>query len=195
MAWKFRQEFQSRLGLVFDHFLTIYHSFPGRITAETFKSQITAVVDIWEDWIVFPPEFTQHLRKRLEGQVREEAPVVEEAPAVVEEPAPAPVSRFKTSSFKPADVLVELPKTTSVQDDDGETPMDMESDVDGQPLDDIDGEPLENIDGDPMDDIDGNPVDDDIDGAPLEDDVDGAPLDEDIDGAPIGDVDREPMMA
>jgi U2-associated protein SR140 len=142
---------------------------------------------------VFPPEFTQHLRKRIEGQVQEEAPLVEEAPAVVEEPTPAPVSRFKTS-FKPADEVAEPPKITTAQDDGGDSPMDMESDVDGQPLDDIDGEPLEYIDGEPMDDIDGAPLDDGIDGAPLEDDIDGAPLDVDIDGAPIGDIDGEPMV-
>jgi U2-associated protein SR140 len=194
MAWKFRQEFQSRLGLVFDHFSTIYHSFPGRITAETFKGQITGVLDIWEDWIVFPPDFTLHLRRRIEGQVREDAPVVEEAPVVVEEPTPAPVSRFITSTFKPADELAEFPKTTTVQDDGGGTPMDTDSDVDGQPLGDIDGEPLENIDGEPMEDIDGAPLEDDIDGAPLEYDIDGAPLDEEIDGAPMGDVDGELMV-
>jgi U2-associated protein SR140 len=195
MAWKFRQEFQSRLGLVFDHFSTIYHSFPGRITAETFKGQITAVIDIWEDWIIFPPEFTQQLRRRIEGQVQEEAPVVEEAPMIVEEPVPAPVSRFKTSSFKPAEELAEPPKTTVIQDEGGETPMDVESDVDGQSLDDnVDGEPLENVDGEPLDDIDGAPLEDDIDGAPLEDDIDGAPLEEDIDGTPMEDVDGEPMF-
>jgi len=202
MAWKFRQEFQSRLGLVFDHFSTIYHSFPGRITAETFKGQITAVLDIWEDWIVFPPEFTQHLRRRIEGQVEEEVPVVEEAPVVVEEPAPAPVSRFKTSSFKPADDLPEPSKTTTAEDDGDGTPMDMGSDVDGEPLGDIDGEPLENVDGEPIDvdgtpvddDIDGVPLEDDIDGAPVEDDIDGAPVDEDIDGTPMEDVDGEPLF-
>jgi len=194
MAWKFRQEFQSRLGLVFDHFSTIYHSFPGRITAETFKGQITSVLDIWEDWIVFPPEFTLHLRRRIDGQVQEEAPAVEEVPLVAEEPAPAPVSRFKTSSFKPADELAELPKTTTVQDDDGETPMDIGSDVDGDSMSDVDGEPLEDIDGKPLDDIDGIPLEEDIDGAPLEDDVDGVPLDEDMDGASMDDVDGEPMI-
>ncbi|KAF8756938.1 kinase-like protein [Rhizoctonia solani] len=36
-AWKFRQEFESRLGGVFDHLCAIHRSFPGRITAETFK--------------------------------------------------------------------------------------------------------------------------------------------------------------
>ena len=141
---------------------------------------------------MFPPDFTLQMRRRIEGQVQEEVPVVEEEPVMVEEPAPAPVSRFKTS-FKPADEPVE-PKTASIQDDGEGTPMDTESDVDGQPLDDVDGEPLENIDGEPMDDIDGAPLDDDIDGAPLEDDIDGAPLDDDIDGAPMGDVDGEPMV-
>ena len=189
MAWKFRQEFQSRLGLVFDHFSTIYHSFPGRITAETFKSQITTVLDIWEDWIVFPPEFTLQLRQRIEGQVQEEAPKVEETPVVVEEYTPAPVSRFKTSSFKPAEESTEHFKTAS-QDDGGEAPMDEESDIDGVPLGDVDGEPLDDADGEPMDDIDGAPLDDDIDGAPMEDDIDGAPLDNEIDGAPM----EEPMI-
>ncbi|KAH9176395.1 hypothetical protein EDB89DRAFT_1941163 [Lactarius sanguifluus] len=191
MAWKFRQEFQSRLGLVFDHFSTIYHSFPGRITAETFKSQITTVLDIWEDWIVFPPEFTLHLRQRIDGQVQEEAPKVEEIPVVVEEYAPAPVSRFKTSSFKPAEEPAEHSKTLTGQDDGGEVPMDEESDIDGVPLGDVDGEPLDDVDGEPMDDVDGAPLDDDIDGAPLEDDIDGAPLGDDIDGAPMEDAGEE----
>ncbi len=194
MAWKFRQEFQSRLGLVFDHFSTIYHSFPGRITAETFKSQITTVLDIWEDWIVFPPEFTLHLRRRIEGQVQEEAPKVEETPVVIEEHAPAPVSRFKTSSFKPAEETSEHSKTPAALDDGGEAPMDEGSDVDGQPLDDVDEEPLDNVDGEPMDDIDGAPMDDDIDGAPLEDEIDGAPLDDDIDGAPLEDPGEQLMI-
>jgi len=70
---------------------------------------------------------------------------VEEAP--VEESAPAPVSRFKTSSFKPADELSEPPKSTLVQDDGGDAPMDTERDVDGQPMDDdVDEEHQEVVD-------------------------------------------------
>ncbi|KAJ8457780.1 hypothetical protein ONZ51_g11323 [Trametes cubensis] len=195
MAWKFRQEFQARLGLVFDHLSTIYHSFPGRITAETFKKQITAVVDIWEDWIVFPPDFTAELRQRLE----------------VEESTPSFTSKFKPSAFRPAD-MVEAAEPAPSQtadadagnddDDDGE-PMDEGSDVDGNPIDDVDGDPIdadvdgvpvENIDGDPMEDVDGDPVED-VDGEPLADDVDGAPIGEvDIDGEPMDDdVDGEPV--
>ncbi|EIM81231.1 uncharacterized protein STEHIDRAFT_67204 [Stereum hirsutum FP-91666 SS1] len=186
MAWKFRQEFQSRLGLVFDHFSTIYHSFPGRITAETFKKQITGVVDVWEDWIVFSPDFTRELRARLEGQVEQDEKdgnVAEEKGVVaegMEEKAPAFGSKFKASSFRPAEAVVE-PAVVPVAPDDGE-PMDEGSDIDGKPVeDDVDGQPLtEDVDGEPM-------VEGDVDGEPMavEEDVDGEPLDDDIDGAPI----------
>ncbi|KAA1476033.1 hypothetical protein DENSPDRAFT_826777 [Dentipellis sp. KUC8613] len=194
MAWKFRQEFQSRLGLVFDHFSTIYHSFPGRITAETFKKQIMAVVDIWEDWIVFAPEFTAELKQRIEGHTQEQAPVVKTPEVVVKEAAPAAPSRFKASTFKPAEVVAEAPAKPK-DDLDGE-PMDEGSDVDGVPLDDIDGVPLDDdvdgvplvdddVDGVPMDDIDGVPLDD-IDGVPMQaSDIDGEPMDDDIDGVPL----------
>lgn len=66
-AWKFRQEFERRLPVVFDHLSDIYKSFPGRMTANTFKQQVVSVVEVWEDWIVFPPDFTTDLRLRLEG--------------------------------------------------------------------------------------------------------------------------------
>lgn len=192
MAWKFRQEFQTRLGLVFDHLSTIYHSFPGRITAETFKKQITAVVDIWEDWIVFPPEYTSELRARLEGAtLKQEAAPVEQPTAEVKETAPAFTSKFKTSAFKPAETVESTEEPAQV--DDGE-PMDEGSDVDGQPVDDVDGDPIDaDVDGAPMENVDGEPMDD-VDGLPM-DDVDGAPLGEDVDGAPmnVGDVDGESM--
>ncbi|KAI0374052.1 hypothetical protein BV20DRAFT_962009 [Pilatotrama ljubarskyi] len=191
MAWKFRQEFQSRLGLVFDHLSTIYHSFPGRITAETFKKQITAVVDIWEDWIVFPPEFTASLRQRLEGAtVKEETPSEEQTTVEVKETTPSFTSKFKASAFKPAD-MVEAP---AAADDDGE-PMDEGSDVDGKPIDDVDGDPIDaDVDGVPLDNVDGVPMED-VDGEPMED-VDGEPLaEDDVDGAPIpsADIDGDPM--
>ncbi|KAH9892566.1 hypothetical protein C8Q73DRAFT_698577 [Cubamyces lactineus] len=212
MAWKFRQEFQARLGLVFDHLSTIYHSFPGRITAETFKKQITAVVDIWEDWIVFPPDFTAELRQRLEGAaLKQEAPSEGAQESVeVNESTPSFTSKFKPSAFRPANMVEAAVESAPSQtadadggnDDDGE-PMDEGSDVDGNPIDDVDGDPIdadvdgvpvENIDGDPMEDVDGDPVED-VDGEPLGDDVDGAPIgDADVDGEPMDDdVDGEPV--
>lgn len=190
-AWKFRLEFQSRLGIVFDHLANIYHSFPGRITAETFKKQITAVVDIWEDWIVFPPDFTAELRSRLDGAVKES-----ESVKAVEAPETAPAtnetytSRFKASTFQLAAL-----STDPTPLEDGE-PMDVGSDIDGELVDDVDGEPVDDTDGEPVDDVDGEPLNDDLDEEPLKDGKDGEPLgpdDEDVDGMPIDDVDGEPM--
>ncbi|GLB37619.1 putative RPR [Lyophyllum shimeji] len=185
-AWKFRLEFQSRLGIVFDHLANIYHSFPGRITAETFKKQITAVVDIWEDWIVFPPEFTAELRLRLDGSTKETTPPKPSAtPEVAQKSEPeAYASRFKASTFKMAAPESGLPPANPGQD--GE-PMDVESDVDGEPVDDVDGEPVDDVDGEPLDDVDGEPVDD-VDGVPLNDDMDGEPVHDDVDGVPMEDI-------
>jgi U2-associated protein SR140 len=168
-AWKFRQEFQSRLGIVFDHLANIYHSFPGRITAEVFKKQITSVVDIWEDWIVFPSDFTSELRVRLEGSIAEEEvqPQAEESVSHAQETPTAHASRFKSISFQPT-------KEDNAASEDGE-PMDEGSDIDGEPA------------------MDGQPLDDDIDGVAVDDDVDGVPMDEDVDGVPIDDVDGDPI--
>jgi U2-associated protein SR140 len=211
-AWRFRQEFQSRLGLVFDHLAGIYHSFPGRITADTFKTQITAIIDIWEDWIVFPPEFTAQLRMRLEGQSSTTDEEVADAPVVTSaEPDVVPeLPRFKASSFKPAapPTLAEASAAghedidgapiggidddldgASVEDVDGASIEDVDGapfeDLDGVPLEDLDGSPLRDPDGVPLDDMDGAPLDD-VDGTPPEgDDVDGAPLNDDVDGVPM----------
>ena len=204
MAWKFRQEFQGRLGLVFDHFSTIYHSFPGRITADMFKKQITAVIDIWEDWIVFPPDFTAELRERIEGQVGEATPAQDEAPEVEEESVPVFTSRFKASSFRPADEAAQVaaPAAEGAAGgldgeamDDGSDGIDGEAvdDVDGQPMDDdVDGQPLgEDVDGQPLgEDVDGEPMGEEVDGEPLADDVDGQPMDDDVDGQPIDNDDN-----
>ena len=180
-AWKFRQEFQSRLGIVLDHFSTIYHSFPGRITAETFKKQITSVVDIWEDWIVFPPEFTNELRARLDGTGHAElkADQQDDSGGVMAEAESAYASRFKAKSFQPA----QEPAPCVPQ----ETPKDGE-DVDGVPIEEMD------VDGLPLDeDVDGVPLDEDVDGVSLADgpeaddaDVDGEPMaEDDVDGVPL----------
>lgn len=180
-AWKFRQEFQSRLGIVFDHLATIYHSFPGRITAETFKKQITSVVDIWEDWIVFSPDFTADLRARLDGAVAMDVQPEnkETAGSKVEESPQVFASRFKASSFQPAKAIVE----PTVPGPEYGEPMDQDSDgLDGEPIEgDVDGEPLDDdVDGEPMEDggLDGEPMGDgDLDGEPLDDDIDGIPTD------------------
>ena len=187
MAWKFRQEFQARLGIVFDHMCAIYHSFPGRITAETFKKQILGVVEIWEDWIVFAPEFTKELRDRLDGKEDTGKKATEETEGSEKDEGGQTEtkvyeSKFKAISFKPAieEAQVEAPEEKDGEDIDGEPVM---GDVDGEPLDggDVDGVPMDGVDGKSLDGeaLDGEP----LDGEPMKDeDLDGDPMDEDVDG-------------
>ncbi|KZO98980.1 hypothetical protein CALVIDRAFT_535077 [Calocera viscosa TUFC12733] len=197
-AWKFRQEFESGLGQVFDHLSTIYDSFPGRITAETFKKQITNVLDVWEDWIVFPPDKTQEYRRRLDGNATQEPAAEEEEEVEEEKIEEAPQKpRFKASVFRPAAETAEDVNGAPIEELDG-APLD---DVDGAPIDDVDGAPMEDVDGASLEDGDGAPIEDlvdgapiqDVDGAPFDGDVDGAPIEEDVDGAPFEDIDGAPI--
>jgi len=182
-AWKYRQEFQTRLPVVFDHLSAIYHSFPGRITAETYKKQILAVVEVWEDWIVFPPDFTTELRVRLdggEGAVVGQTKAVHRVIQATEDAPKEVVSRFKTSSFQPATAPAMEPVVAAAEDVNGGA----SSDIDGDPVD-LDGDPVD-LDGE---DLDGVPVD--LDGEPV--DLDGEPVDldgDDLDGEPF---DSEPL--
>ena len=159
------------------------------MTAEIFKKQILSVVEVWEDWLVFPLDFTQELRTRLEGDV--EASVLEQAemPQAAEDKTPPKgvvmaSSKFKTLSFKPAaepEDGAHGAERAATDDIDGE-PVDGE-DLDGMPLDGdvVNAEPLdgEPFDGEPLDGelLDGEP----LDGGPL----DGEPLyGEPLDGQP-----------
>jgi U2-associated protein SR140 len=149
-----------------------------------FKKQITTVVDIWEDWIVFPPDFTSELRRRLEGPEFPSETVVAKEPTVEMEKNSS--SKFKTSSFQLATQSASGENKSSHASD-GE-PMDVSSDEESKP-EDLDGEPVD-IDGVPIDDIDGEPIvdsgrGDDLDGELIGDDVDGVPVEEDMDGTPI----------
>ena len=210
-AWKYRQEFQQRLGVVFDHFSAIYHSFEGRLKADTFKRQVVAVVEVWDDWIVFPPEQTSVWKDRLEGKAVAKEHTVRQV-QVVQTPVTPVVSKFKASAFKP--VMPDLPQEETEADmdlDDSDAEIsavaapavaavasEVVEDLDGAPIEDadvdVDGEPLEDMGGEPLDDLDGEPINvEDVDGQPVEEDeedeeedVDGRPFEEeDIDGAPF----------
>lgn len=181
-AWKFRSEFESRLGSVFDHLCEIYKSFPGRITAETFKKQVLGVVEVWEDWIVFGPEFTGDLRRRLDGKEEEggNGERGKDGEGKEREEKKVVGTKFKAAAFG---AVVDEPVVVQAENLDGEN-------LDGE---DLDGENMDgdNIDGD---NIDGENIDgDDIDGENL-DGEDIAPKDidgEDIDGAQMDDIDGE----
>jgi len=184
-AWKYRQEFQARLGIIFDHLANIYHSFPGRITADSFKKQITTVVDIWEDWIVFPPDFTLELRNRLEGLVKPIETTI--APEPTSESTETKFAmKFKSSTFQLAAQAYTQSDGNIANVSEGE-PMDVsseeEQDTDEEAVEDV------GLDGLPLDDkvaeLTRSRTGSDFDGEPIADDIDGAPVEEDLDGIPI----------
>lgn len=134
---------------MFDHLSDIRKSFPGRITAETFKKQVLGVVEVWEDWIVFPPDFTGELRQRLDGRwgkantsgaggaggaATGDGDGEETGVGGSTVTSAATNFKFKSSSFKPAmePVIVEAP------------PGVVEDDVDGMEVDgdDLEGEAM-----------------------------------------------------
>ena len=52
-VWKYRLAFQHRLEAVFAHLAGVYsslHAYSGRISADVFRAQVLAVLDIWERW-------------------------------------------------------------------------------------------------------------------------------------------------
>jgi U2-associated protein SR140 len=148
------------------------------MTAEIFKKQILSVVEVWEDWIVFPPEFTKELRERLDGDYgsggtsfdNSKAPSNKVEDVVVGE-APLLSSKFKAKSFQPTAAANHVDKDM-MDDIDGEPVGDenksgetIDEELDGESLDGepLDGEPLDGqpLDGEPLDDaaLDGKSMD------------------------------------
>lgn len=159
------------------------------MTAEIFKKQILSVVEVWEDWLVFPADFTRDLRVRLDGEASEQGKSITQHSAEEATPAEAPLAstnKFKASSFKPASATdpQDVPTTS------GDV-----NDIDGDVIDDIDGDPVDadDLDGMPLD---GEPLDGELlDGDALDDDVlDGEPLDaEPAQDAPAVRLGKEPI--
>ncbi|KAI9480460.1 MAG: U2-associated SR140 protein [Benjaminiella poitrasii] len=127
-AWKYRKEFESQLPVLFDHFNSIYRSIHARLKAEQVRRHITAVISVWENWMIFPKYYTDQLTDiflKKESNVTTSITQNDHEDAVDGEP---------------------------MEDVDGE-PVN-EEDIDGEPIDDdMDGEPInDDMDGEPMDD-------------------------------------------
>ncbi|CAG8505458.1 6856_t:CDS:10, partial [Cetraspora pellucida] len=56
-AWKFR----TVLPEIFEHLNEVYRSIAARLKAETFRRQITTILTVWENWIVFPQPYIESL--------------------------------------------------------------------------------------------------------------------------------------
>lgn len=158
-AWKYRIMFEARLPDIFSHLGEIYKSFPGRMKAETFRKQVMAVHQVWENWLVFTPTVLADLEKRLSRRDEQEEGKAAEAqmasaPIVPEDDQGGSTGRFTGFSAVKA----------GVTDAPVSTPAEQDEDLDGEALPATEG-------GD--DDLDGEAIDgEDLDGAEL----DGAPM-------------------
>ncbi|KAF9938786.1 U2 snRNP-associated SURP domain-containing protein [Mortierella alpina] len=170
-VWKFRSALEVKLPMIFEALNGIYRGFEGRLKAEQFRRQITNVLSVWENWIVFPQEYIDNLAnvltRRDTGQQQNESPSSLNASN-----ASAPSTSWTTAA------------TGQANDMEMMAAPERERDIDGVPMED------EDIGGVPMEkeDIDGVPLEDeDLDGVPMEDeDIDGVPMeDEDLDGVPL----------
>ncbi|KAI9354691.1 hypothetical protein BD770DRAFT_324721 [Pilaira anomala] len=136
-AWKYRKEFESQLPNVFNHFNMIYRSINARLKAEQVRRHISAVISVWENWMIFPKYYTDQLSEIfLKKENGKQSP-----------PTTSTMTTTASDSME--------------EDVDGE-PVNDNEDVDGEPVD-LDGEPLEeDLDGEPLEEeeeaLDGEPI-------------------------------------
>ncbi|KAF9434026.1 U2 snRNP-associated SURP domain-containing protein [Entomortierella beljakovae] len=159
-VWKFRSCFEQKLPVIFEAFNGIYRNIEARLKAEQFRRQISSVLVIWENWIVFPQSYIDNLASIL---IRKDSSQGTDSHSTFSSIVSSSPSIQSQSEFKSG-----FTNTFKILGNEDE-------DIDGVPLED------EDIDGVPMkeQDIDGVPLDDDIDGVPLEGE------DEDLDGIPM----------
>ncbi len=68
-VWKYRSAFEAKLPLICHHLGQISKNIPGRLRQEQYKSFIIAVLDAWEQWIIFPFDFLSSLKKSYQRGV------------------------------------------------------------------------------------------------------------------------------
>ncbi|KAI7898394.1 uncharacterized protein BX663DRAFT_525141 [Cokeromyces recurvatus] len=132
-AWKYRKEFEAQLPAIFDHFNSIYRSIHARLKAEQVRRHITAVINVWENWMIFPKYYTDQLTE-----------------IYLKKEKNATTTQLENNDNENVD-------GEPMEDVDGE-PLE---DVDGESIENVDGEPMEDVDGEPLEDVDGEPLNDD----------------------------------
>ncbi|KAF9354888.1 hypothetical protein BGX26_007238 [Mortierella sp. AD094] len=158
-VWKFRSSFEQKLPVIFEAFNGIYRNIDARLKAEQFRRQISSVLVIWENWIVFPQTYIDNLANVL---IRKDPSQQTDSHSLLSSNAASAASHPESKSG-----FSNTFKVVDQADGDGD------GDIDGVPIED------EDIDGVSMKDrdLDGIPMDEDIDGVPMEDeDLDGIPL-------------------
>ncbi|KAG0380626.1 U2 snRNP-associated SURP domain-containing protein [Mortierella sp. AD032] len=155
-VWKLRSALEVKLPIMFEGLNAIYRQIDARMKAEQFRRQITGVLGVWENWIVFPQHYIAHLGNVL---VRRDG-VMAAAGEMGGLDSPTPSTTASTTAgFRQLSAFEKVEAASGGNDD---------------------------IDGEPMSVDDSNDVDEDLDGVPLDDDLDGVPMDfDDLDGVPL----------
>ncbi|KAL8998718.1 MAG: hypothetical protein Q9169_002273 [Polycauliona sp. 2 TL-2023] len=158
-AWRYRQLFEGVLKRkkVFEdlgRLEKIMHW--GRLRAEKWKRSVGSVLALWEGWCVFPQDSQEHFASMFANPPLTAEEEAANAAAEKAMAAAASKSRWKTVEEKAREAEAKK-EEVSVGNGAGPELMDVDGDVDGEPMTDD-----ENIDGEPM------VEDDDVDGEPME---------------------------
>ncbi|KAG0216594.1 hypothetical protein BGX33_012452 [Mortierella sp. NVP41] len=152
-VWKFRSALEVKLPVMFEGLNGIYRQIGARLKADQFRRQIAGVLAVWENWIVFPQTFIDHLGAVL---VRKET-----SGSTLTAGTGEGGHQTKTSSPTPsatASTTAQFGRLSAIEK------VETEDDIDGEPMGDDE-------------DLDGVPLDEDLDGVPMDDDdLDGVPL-------------------
>lgn len=153
-VWKYRSALESRVAVVFRHLGDIARCFPGLMKQEGFKTQVRAVLDVWDSWIVFAPSILDSLRLALEegncfpsaglgfdGDERKEVAEVQ----IEDEKAPAPSQTGVADSTNSRQTVVS-PSTVGVV----RTPAFAPSGIDGRSDDGMNDDGDDDVDGDAL---------------------------------------------
>ncbi|KAK3848146.1 MAG: hypothetical protein J3R72DRAFT_429957 [Linnemannia gamsii] len=155
-VWKLRSALEVKLPIMFEGLNAIYRQIDARMKAEQFRRQITGVLGVWENWIVFPQHYIAHLGNVL---VRRDGVMAAAGETGgLDSPTPS-TTASTTAGFRQLSAFEKVEAASGGNDD---------------------------IDGEPMSVDDSNDVDEDLDGVPLDEDLDGVPMDfDDLDGVPL----------
>ncbi|CAG8587192.1 15009_t:CDS:10 [Acaulospora morrowiae] len=61
IRYRLKSRFEGRLPEIFEHLNEVYRSIAARLKAETFRRQITTILNVWENWIVFTQPYIESL--------------------------------------------------------------------------------------------------------------------------------------
>lgn len=71
-AWKYRSGFERCLEEIFAHLGVVRRGIERKLRQEQMKRAVMNLLDVWDNWIVFPAEFVEQLRQKFLEEKRED---------------------------------------------------------------------------------------------------------------------------